>query len=75
MNKLSIYADYLSMKCLLDGSFIAISVLGLLFALQNNYLSYYNYMSQTKSSHIAKSGSDHVVAICKAFILEKIMVK
>ena len=75
MNKLRIYADYLSMKCLLDGSFIAISVLALLFALQSNYLSYYNCMFQTKSSHITKSGSDHVSAQCKAFILEKIMVK
>ena len=63
------------MKYLLDASFVAISVLALFFALQSNYLSYYNCKSQTKSSHITKSGSDHVSAICKAFILEKIMVK
>ena len=75
MNKPRIYADYLCMKYIFDGSIIAISVLALFFALQSNYLSYYNCMSQTKSSHITKSGSDHVSAQCKAFILEKIMVK
>ena len=75
MNKISIYADYSSMKHLLDGSIIVASILALVFALQSNYLSYYNCMSQTKSDTITQKGADHVAAQCKAFILEKIMVK
>ena len=39
------------------------------------YLSYYNCMSQTKSETITQKGADHVAAQCKAFILERIMVK
>ena len=41
----------------------------------SNYLSYYSCISQTKSDTITQKGADHVAAQCKAFILEKTMVK
>ena len=62
------------MKCIFDGSIVVAIVLVIAFAYNNNYLSYYNCMSQTKSDTITQKGIDHVSAQCKAFILEKIMV-
>jgi len=38
-------------------------------------LGYNNCMIQAKSDYASKKGAEHVAAICKAFILEKIMVK
>ena len=38
-------------------------------------LSYNNCMIQAKSDYASKKGAEHVAAQCKAFILEKIMVK
>ena len=38
-------------------------------------LSYNNCMAQTKSDYISEKGAAHVSAQCKAFILEKVMVK
>jgi hypothetical protein len=32
-------------------------------------------MAQTKSDYISEKGAEHVSAQCKAFILEKVMVK
>ena len=63
------------MKYLLDGSVIVLLVVALFFAFNSNYLSYYNCMSQTKSDAITQKGIDHVSAQCRAFILDKIMVK
>ena len=37
--------------------------------------SYNNCMIQAKSDYASKKGAEHVAAQCKAFILEKIMVK
>ena len=61
------------MKYLLDGSIVVALVLVLALAYNSNYLSYYNCMSQTKSTTITKKGAAHVGAQCKAFILDKLM--
>ena len=45
------------------------------FIFASDRLSYNNCMIQTKSKYISKKGAEHVAAQCKAFILEKIMVK
>ena len=63
------------MKYLLHGSIVIAVVLVMVLAYNSNYLSYYNSMSQTKSDTITQKGADHVAAQCKAFILEKMMVK
>ena len=63
------------MKYLLDSSIAVAAVLVMVIAYSSNYLSYYNCMSQTKSETITQKGADHVAAQCKAFILERIMVK
>ena len=45
------------------------------FIFAEDRLAYNNCMSQTKSDYISKKGAEHVAAQCKAFILEKVMVK
>jgi len=45
------------------------------FNFASDRLSYNNCMIQTKSNYISERGSKHVAAQCRAFILEKIMVK
>ena len=50
--------------------FISIS-----FIFDSDRLSYNNCMIQAKSNYISEKGSKHVAAQCRAFILEKIMVK
>ena len=63
------------MKYLLDGSIAIAAVIVLSLAYNINYLSYYSCMSQAKSGTITQKGAYHVSAQCKAFILEKMMVK
>ena len=65
------------MKYSLYGSIViaVVLVLVIVLAYNNNYLSYYNCMSQTKSDTITQKGIDHVSAQCRFFILEKAMVK
>ena len=46
-----------------------------LFIFASDRLNYNNCMVQTKSDYISKKGAEHIAAQCKAFILEKIMVK
>ena len=46
-----------------------------LFISTGDRLSYNNCMIQAKSDYASKKGAEHVAAQCKAFILEKIMVK
>ena len=45
------------------------------FFFASDRLSYNNCMAQTKSDYISEKGAEHVSAQCKAFILEKVMVK
>ena len=37
--------------------------------------AYKDCMVRTEFDYITKKGADHIAAICKAFVLEKIMVK
>ncbi len=41
----------------------------------SNKAAYKTCMEQVKSDYITKRGADHIAAQCKAFILDKIMVK
>ena len=63
------------MKRIFDGGIAVALVLVMVFAYRSNYLSYYNCTSQTKSDTITQQGIDHVSAQCRAYILDKIMVK
>ena len=37
--------------------------------------AYKDCMAQAEADYITKKGADHIAAICKAFVLKKIMVK
>ena len=37
--------------------------------------AYKDCMARTKLNYITKKGADHIAAQCKAFVLDKIMVK
>ena len=52
---------------------LSLVIISYIFA--SDRMAYNNCMIQTKSDHISEKGSEHVAAQCKAFILEKIMVK
>ena len=67
--------NFIAMKYLLDGSVVVAVILIAVLAYNSNYLSYHKCMSQTQSDTITQKGADHVSAQCKAFILEKVMVK
>lgn len=55
------------------GVILLLIVISFIFA--SDRLAYNNCMAQTKSDYISKKGAEHVAAQCKAFILERIMVK
>ena len=38
-------------------------------------LAYNNCMARTKLDYISKKGAEHIGAQCKAFVLDKIMIK
>ena len=59
----------------LYGSLVVAAVLVMAVAYKGNYLSYYNCMSATKLDYISEKGAEHIAAQCKAFVLDKIMVK
>ena len=61
------------MKRLLAGIIIIVGVLVIVAGYNSNYFSYYNCMSQTKLDSTLKKAAKHVAAICKTFILEKVM--
>ena len=62
------------MKYLLAAIIISLFIsISLIFA--SDRLSYNNCMIQAKSNYISEKGSKHVAAQCRAFILEKIMIK
>ena len=62
------------MKYLLAAIIISLFI-SISFIFANDRLSYNNCMIQAKSNYISEKGSKHVAAQCRAFILEKIMVK
>jgi hypothetical protein len=62
------------MKYLLAAIIISLFI-SISFIFTSDRLSYNNCMIQAKSNYISEKGSKHVAAQCRAFILEKIMVK
>ena len=54
---------------------IALIVVFVFFGVSNINLNYINCMKATKHSYIYKADSDHISAICEAFIKEEVMVK
>ena len=62
------------MKYLLVAIIISLFI-SISFIFASDRLSYNNCMIQAKSNYISEKGSKHVAAQCRAFILEKIMVK
>ena len=62
--------------------FVAVVIL-VIFLISNRsgyfYISkgaaYKDCMVRTKLDYITKKGADHIAAICKAFVLKRIMVK
>jgi len=45
------------------------------FIFVSDRLNYNNCMERVKLDYISKRGAEHIAAQCKAFILEKVMVK
>ena len=45
------------------------------FILASDRLNYNNCMERVKLDYISKKGAEHIAAQCKAFVLDKIMVK
>jgi len=45
------------------------------FILASDRLNYNNCMERVKLDYISKKGAEHIEAQCKAFVLDKIMVK
>jgi len=45
------------------------------FILASDRLNYNNCMERVKLDYISKKGAAHIAAQCKAFVLDKIMVK
>jgi len=45
------------------------------FILASDRLNYSNCMERVKLDYISKKGTEHIAAQCKAFVLDKIMVK
>ena len=54
---------------------VILSLIIISYIIASNRLAYNNCMIQAKSDCASKKGAEHVAAQCKAFILEKIMVK
>ena len=47
----------------------------ILFIFAGDRLNYNNCMERVKLDYISKKGAEHIAAQCKAFVLDKIMVK
>jgi len=47
----------------------------ILFIFASDRLNYNNCMERVKLDYISKRGAEHIAAQCKAFVLDKIMVK
>ena len=62
------------MRYLVPAGVILLSII-ILFIFANNRLNYNNCMERVKLDYISKKGAEHIAAQCKAFVLDKIMVK
>ena len=65
------------MKRLSDGSMVVVAVLvvAIVYIFASDRLNYNNCMERVKLDYISKRGAEHIAAQCKAFVLDKIMVK
>ena len=57
----------------LAGALLLLVVISFIFA--SDQLNYNNCIERVKLDYISKKGAEHIGAICKAFVLDKIMVK
>ena len=55
------------------GAILLLIIISFIFV--NDRLNYNNCMERVKLDYISKSGAEHIAAQCKAFVLDKIMVK
>jgi len=62
------------MRYLVHAGVISLLII-ILFILASDRLNYNNCMERVKLDYISKKGTEHIAAQCRAFILEKIMVK
>ena len=60
------------MKRLSDGSMVVVAIV---YIFASDRLNYNNCMERVKLDYISKRGAEHIAAQCKAFVLDKIMVK
>jgi len=62
------------MRYLVHAGVISLLII-ILFILASDRLNYNNCMERVKLDYISKKGTEHIAAQCKAFVLDKIMVK
>jgi len=62
------------MKYLVHAGVISLLII-ISFILARDRLNYSNCMERVKLDYISKKGTEHIAAQCKAFVLDKIMVK
>jgi len=62
------------MKYLVHAGVISLLII-ITFILASDRLNYNNCMERVKLDYISKKGTEHIAAQCKAFVLDKIMVK
>jgi len=62
------------MKYLVHAGVISLLII-ISFILASDRLNYNNCMERVKLDYISKKGTEHIAAQCKAFVLDKIMVK
>jgi len=55
------------------GVILLLIIISFIFA--RDHLNYNNCMERVKLDYISKRGAEHIAAQCKAFVLDKIMVK
>jgi len=55
------------------GAILLLIIISFIFV--NDRLNYNNCMERVKLDYISKKGAEHIAAQCKAFVLDKIMVK
>jgi len=62
------------MRYLVSAGVILLLII-ILFIFASDRLNYNNCMERVKLDYISKKGAEHIGAQCKAFVLDKIMVK
>ena len=62
------------MRYLVHAGVISLLII-ITFILASDRLNYNNCMERVKLDYISKKGAEHIAAQCKAYVLDKIMVK